>query len=49
MERADDEMDVSDEEEAPKKKQKTELNSNQHDDYSKEENNLRMQMEAYKN
>lgn len=48
MEKADDEMDVSDEEETSKKKPRQEVN-NQEEYFREENNNLRMQMEAYKN
>ncbi|KAI4470716.1 ecto-nox disulfide-thiol exchanger [Holotrichia oblita] len=48
MEKADDEMDVSDEEETTRKKPRQEIN-NQEEFLKEENNNLRMQMEAYKN
>lgn len=48
-ERADDEMEVSDEEDAPRKKQKQDGNQEEHNSLKEENNILRCQMEAYKN
>ncbi|XP_022904307.2 ecto-NOX disulfide-thiol exchanger 2 isoform X1 [Onthophagus taurus] len=48
VEKADDEMDVSDEEETIRKKPRTDM-INQEDVLREENNNLRMQVEAYKN
>lgn len=49
VERADDEMEVSDEEDAPRKKSKIDNNSDEQNNLKEENNNLRCQMEAYKN
>lgn len=49
VERADDEMEVSDEDEAPKKRNKTDSNAEDLANLKEENNILRCQMEAYKN
>lgn len=50
-ERGDDEMEVSDEDDnsAPRKKSKPDANAEEQNGLKEENNNLRCQMEAYKN